>query len=745
MLKKLLSKKYIIYSIAFLLFFILMFNEKLIVDTYVDLVTAPQQVYKTYFYGWENTVLLGESNTQNYSIIFPIGFLYYFFSLFFPLNITQSLVFASLLFVAFVSFIIFVKNEYNTDNPVVYIGALLYVFNPFTLLNIRAGTGLLYPYSVLPLQLYCINIILLRKNFFIFILFFALTNAYMSATNPPIAAVNIIIMAVYLLYIVIANALYKNVPRILYRLLLALLFSVLLNIYWIIGMLLFYLHIPGNRFASILSDTLSSQNGASSYLNIFRALGLWSFDGGWGPGRPFFTFANLFLKNPLWILSLFLIPIFAFSALLIPKNRKHSIWIMALILIAIPMAVGTHEGMFATLYEWSYYHIPLFSMFRSSYKLVQLYIFGISLFITMLLLQSKGKKLILLSLLIVVLILINAYPFIAHEEFLEMQKISGFPSYYYNAQKFFQKDQTINRIFLLPEQYSVIYKWGFTSINPEFIWNKGLVARQGGWDKEISNVIALRLYSDVMHGNYDDANKIFQELNVTYIVQRNDYDWESYKEFSHSPDTIRKALQPYQKIKTFGALDVYKIPEKYTSAVILAPNVIFKKLNNNEYRIYLKNINQKQNLSFLETFHRDWKLFPVKNPNSQWCASKNIKDIRIEDIFYHINECTQENNFYPNNDITFAFKKPIFETSHMPLYTYANTWVIDGNYIKSHLSPLYYRKNADGSVNAEFILYFQPQAYFYLGSIISGITFFVIIVYMISYLMKKKRVITAST
>lgn len=58
--------------------------------------------------------------------------------------------------------------------------------------------------------------------------------------------------------------------------------------------------------------------------------------------------------------------------------------------------------------------------------------------------------------------------------------------------------------------------------------------------------------------------------------------------------------------------------------------------------------------------------------------------------------------------------------SHLEINGYANGWIIDPAYIKSHYSSDYWQENQDGSISFNLVVYFKPQTYFYEGLIFSG-------------------------
>jgi hypothetical protein len=65
---------------------------------------------------------------------------------------------------------------------------------------------------------------------------------------------------------------------------------------------------------------------------------------------------------------------------------------------------------------------------------------------------------------------------------------------------------------------------------------------------------------------------------------------------------------------------------------------------------------------------------------------------------------------------------PLPEDTHFKINGYANGWTVDPSYIKSHYPPRYWRQSADGSMDFNLVIYFQPQYWFYAGLVVTGIT-----------------------
>ncbi|MBR9704872.1 hypothetical protein GOV12_05650 [Candidatus Pacearchaeota archaeon] len=177
---------------------------------------------------------------------------------------------------------------------------------------------------------------------------------------------------------------------------------------------------------------------------------------------------------------------------------------------------------------------------------------------------------------------------------------------------------------------------------------------------------------------------------------------------------------------------LYLNPNSYSE--IYSTTSHFQKINPTKYKIHISNLKNTQDLTFLESFHREWKLYIKKKPKKDWCNP----------IEYYNNtdttECEHTLKFFEGEELSYLTKKPIFDDTHQIELDYANQWTINPQYIKDNFSKDYYTENPDGSINIELILYFKPQSYFYIGLLISAITLILCIIFLIlSYIKQHKN------
>ncbi len=722
------NKKIFFLSLHLLYFLFLVrvfYTDKIVIDSIFELSINPSFFLNKIIYAWSGDLFFGNPNAWNFTYIFPTTLTKLFLSEIFGLYLSQAIYFTLFIFIAYINFYFFIKNELKNkdDSFGLLIPSLFYSLNIFVAINLSGSGVLILPYIFLPLQLLLVEKVL-SKNKFIYIFFLSLSFLLATSINPPTLAINIIVLFLYLFYKKITLKI--NIFSLIKPFFKTFFTTILINSYWIVGVFSFFT--SSADYGSILSETLSMQNGSSSYLNVFRFLGLWSFSQGFG-GKPYFNYSDFVLNNLVFILASFFIVIFSFSSLFFKGKNSIKYFALLLIILSMPMAVGTKEGAFASLYEWSYNNIPLFSMFRSSYKLVAVYIFAISVLMTINLVNLKSdflKK--TYSAILLFCIIVSSYPITFQKVFLDGKKVSEIPNYYKDARNFIIKDKSNFRVFLLPVQYFPVYEWGKINSHPEIFFEKSIVARQAGSENEKSNKLSIKAYNYLFNKDYSNFEKVMSVLNVKYIIQRNDFDWKYYEDISQSPEKIKEYLSPYKKIVQIGKLDIYELPSKNLGTINLQGTAEFQKINPTNYKIYLKNVKNKEDLKFLESFDKNWQLYPNQNPSSSWCGNV-IEEYNQNES--SVKECEPKQTFFQGEEFSYLYQKSIFENTHTMVYDYANQWTIDPDYIKQNYSKEYYKDNPDGSIDLELTLYFKPQSYFNLGLIISGTTLTACIGYLV--------------
>jgi hypothetical protein len=150
-------------------------------------------------------------------------------------------------------------------------------------------------------------------------------------------------------------------------------------------------------------------------------------------------------------------------------------------------------------------------------------------------------------------------------------------------------------------------------------------------------------------------------------------------------------------------------------------------MNPTKFRIYIRGLKKQQELVFNDSFHEGWNLFLEKNPNDSFCLKHKVFEDKMT------TECAIKEFSISVNDLFYLVKKPIFEETHTLENDFANKWIVDKDYVVGNFDKSYYKVNEDGSIDVEFLMYFRPQSFFYLGTIISLSVFAIVIVLHLKY------------
>lgn len=395
------------------------------------------------------------------------------------------------------------------------------------------------------------------------------------------------------------------------------------------------------------------------------------------------------------------------------------------------------------LFLWLNKNVPGFSMFRNMYDkfgLAMAFTYALVLGVSLkILLDSINKNVIkkFILAILIILILLNAKSFILGESLKlsfrgvgnYFDTINDFNDDFKNLLAYVKNIDDSSRILWLPlstDNYVIIQDSKLTNhyyVGPsplKVLSDKNDFAGNYSFFKE-----GERLINDlILQKKYNDVGNFFRKMNVKYIIVNNDIpeSWRiSYMYSVQQPSNVYDAQQKEfqgvvlgKKIKSFGTkYTLYEINSKFDNEKIYLTkdpgifpsnfaDVVYKKISSAKYQITLS-FKGKENLVFLDPYHKLWKLY--LEPINQTSAT-STPDI---------------------------FKKNIFDDQHSMALNYANYWVIDSDYIKNNYSHSYYTENSDGSINVKLLLIFIPQMYFYGGLAVSLITLIICIIYLFYY------------
>lgn len=631
----------------------------------------------------------------------------------------QKLLIFSLFYFSFLSgFLLF--KQFTKESRVSYILALIFSFNPFLLNHLIFGHIILI-ISMINLMFSCYFLINFYKkknkfHFFLFILFLAL-----NPIHP------LYIPFFFILYFLLG--VYSNIPikKNIFLIIIALFLLMLFHSFWTLNLI-----INSKASAEVMtyhSGTLEGiKQQSKPILNSIL-------------NSEYFN-KDLFLNNNRFYqtlydcsrILLFLILLILLVSIKEAKNKRFYTMTFIVIVLLMLLLTGSFNplplgklifnfflfikiySLYKEVYHFTFLLIPLILiLFCFAYESLQENV------------KKRYKNFLSTSLILILALMIISISVYSNNESLSNKLHSWNSSNLEENDKFYNSlcysYKTTGYILFVPF-YNNVYDTRSNSADKE-----------GGADSliasscisSIGNSVTLnypfKIILEVFNDNLSNE-EIFTNKGISYIIFRKNF--MSGNENYYNSTFLRFRISNDAKFSLIEENEDFIVYSNgYNQGIISSSNLIFTKVNPVKYRVYTQTISQSQSLSFLVNFNPDWKLYLVKHPSSSWCTP-------IE--FYentNTTECEHTQKFFEGEELSYLWKKPIFDETHTMVYEYANGWTIDPQYIKDNFSKDYYKENPDGSIDIELVMYFKPQSYFYLGLIISGITLVGCIGYLI--------------
>ena len=491
---------------------------------------------------------------------------------------------------------ILLKNKDRFYIPAI-VASFLYIFNIYLVLDpvhevyrlVQAFLPLILAFWIKGLEQ---ESFLLKYPIYIAIASIFFTSSYII---PPVVSVIPITLFTYLIFFF-----FRNKSKIFFGIKFAcvtLIIVILSNLWWVVVYFPNAIQISkGMRevkpFAALDTGPL---------LEFFRFLGQW----GWklnGYELPYFPYAEYYDKFPLLFLSFFL-SLIIFSSILFLKRYKEISYFIFLSLLGLFMVKGTHAPL-GEIYEFLYKNIPGFWTFREPYtKFTLLNIFSFSVllsysadgiynFLGNLKFIKKSKYYYVIpniSIILIILIILSvSFPMFTGENIWDKKDGNRrswhvkIPDYWIGIQNWFEKNDIKGKIFMTPKGglYNSPFDWehGFSSTyTPAKVLFKNPILFFDSEPLTYANKLINSIYASFNPKEIIDFSKILSFLNVKYVLQQNDLNWEFGAEGTLSPIDMKKILQnqeSFNEKKSFGKLDLYKIDDAFFIPKIYTPNRI---------------------------------------------------------------------------------------------------------------------------------------------------------------------------
>lgn len=443
-------------------------------------------------------------------------------------------------------------------------GSIAYLFNMYVALNSQAQIVWLLTYGTLPAMVGVMaRAVRGEINLWRAALAIALLVLVGGGINPPLVAINVIVLAIFLVVTIALDpkpsaAINRTVPVILA----AFVATIAINLYWLVP---FVDYFRGVWLNGVLSEAPSMHNAATSFSNVLRGLGHWATFVSFA-GRAYFPWAAAYAQG-LFGALLWFVPIIALGGIAFRRNQRPvTLFFLLVTIISVPIVVGYYhdelgDAVTTPLYDQFYRNFPGFQMFRFSYKWVAgvefgisgLYALGAFAMVTALrehiarlgtferrnwawLVSGARAAIIALPILIFVPVLVNKmnYP---------GQPI---PSWEYRESALVGSNEN-QRVALFPTQFLEQFDWG----NPQFYIEDSLVNRPlimgllGSEPSEGTDMWVRRAYRATREG-LDFSADMFRAMGVDTILERDDFipaiDFSSPGEWRFNSTTLTHDL-----------------------------------------------------------------------------------------------------------------------------------------------------------------------------------------------------------
>jgi len=616
------------------------------------------------------------------------------------------LTFSQFIFYKFYS--IFIREEKNR-----LLAALLTFFNVFFIMIFYTPVHhAIICFTGFPL-LFFLSYKYFERKEFLYCFLYALSNLLLFRTINVLIIINITVFV--LLFFYLRRYSFKNYFKSYFRLAFL---SIIICSLFIINILGLMESGFFNQATEIYNVGAIKIDKVYSLGNTFRLVGFPGFiyNTKEEPGKSSFYFSRIYLKNPFLILISSLPFLLFFFSLFKRKKEYYTIVFSLSLIIFIFLAKMTNpplEFINKTLYKNAIY----LSFFRSGWKYFMYFIIPL---LIILIFKNNRKKFLFYSLIFIYILIHFSIIFIFGKPINKYWN-THLPNTYNQIDLKISQIKDINKILILPVSSHL---FGYRASNdgyagPERLYmmnNKTYLTK--AHTTSVPTVYTDRL--EEIRKDYNLINKYYNILNYKYLLLEKNIDSEikfpmiaSYKEVETAID---KNL--WNNIYQNEDFDIYEIDDSYLNGRIYLSNskMSFQRINSTKYKIYIEGIKEKQDLSFIETFNNQWKLY----------LNKNSIDKKCNPLAYYgktkTTECRHLQKLFEGEEFKYLWQQPIFNNSHRMVYGYANGWTISPEYIKQNFSKEYYKENLDGSIDLELVLYFKPQSYYYIGLLISALT-----------------------
>jgi len=586
----------------------------------------PQRSLEHYSFGW---VEIGTGFVvPSYIPRIPVLLFAILIAKFFPPWLSQATIYLLIISSGLVSMFYLAKELLGTKNKWVCLTiSLFYFLNLYSMSQVwnRLIYSGMFAWCYLPVLFY-LSIKWLRSGKFLFFVAILISSVLYSATFVTVAFLFAVWLPVglYILY-----ALWENRHNLRFSIQFLLRVALMLSAWVVVSLWWIYpcIKLSGTAF-SAMSDwkmSFGSLVSVSQYFSTGEIL-LLRQKFVFGPGSLFY---NFYSQTGIFILSCLAL-IITFVGWI--KNRKEKSWglLTTILLVGWFVCKGSNPPLGYGFYNFLFSNFNFTMIFRNPYEKLGLVLllpysvlFGLGLFSIS---KNLGRlKVLVISMIVFFICGVLVWPMWSGNVYSDGVRLNV-PEYYTEANKIIDLDSLDARILVLPliNSEDAYYNWKYTGVVPtDFLFDNTLVNRP-----ILNGIYFQKLYKFFQNKNKEELHKLFDQLNVGYIVIA--YDLEKNKNDVQDSEELNSFVSSDSKmvfLAKVGELSIYKFKSDQVGRQIVAvgentPDISYTEINPTTYEVNIVNANKPFDIILKNTYDK------------LWTAKIENKELNNHDIIY---------------------------------------------------------------------------------------------------------------
>ena len=167
---------------------------------------------------------------------------------------------------------------------------------------------------------------------------------------------------------------------------------------------------------------------------------------------------------------------------------------------------------------------------------------------------------------------------------------------------------------------------------------------------------------------------------------------------------------------------------------IRSQNVSYQRVTDTEYRVHVSRLKAPRELALLQRFDSRWSIYAKRSTAGDWCEP-------VASYKGGLTECAGLGADQLLRQLRLTPRGRALDIPHTRSLGYANTWLLDPASLRTQLSSSSYVSNNDGSIDADFVIYFRPQASFSIGCAVSIVVALGCAVYLVLTPKRRRRLV----